>query len=103
MRLYNSFIISIITYSSASWTLIKAQKKRLDAFNTKTLRRIVNVRWYDYVTNASILASTGQTPLTTIILKLRIGAFGYICRLQSGTQSIDILASTRLHLAPPLG
>ena len=35
MRLYNSLIISIITYSSASWTLTKAQKKRLDAFNTK--------------------------------------------------------------------
>ena len=41
MRLYNSLIISIITYSSASWTLTKAQKKRLDAFNTKALRRIV--------------------------------------------------------------
>ena len=60
MRLYNSLIISIITYSSASWTFTKAQKKRLDAFNTKALRRIVGVRWYDYVTNASILSRTGQ-------------------------------------------
>ena len=65
MRLYNSLIISIITYSSASWTLAKAQKKRLDAFNTKSLRRIVGVRWYDYVTNASILTRTRQQPLTT--------------------------------------
>ena len=63
MRLYNSLIISIITYSSASWTLTKAQKKRLDAFNTKALRRILGVRWYDYVTNASILIRTGHTPL----------------------------------------
>ena len=62
MRLYNSLIISIITYSSASWTLTKAQKKRLDAFNTKALRRILGVRWYDYVTNASILIRTGQPP-----------------------------------------
>ena len=29
----------------------KAQKKRLDAFNTKALRRIVGVQWYDYVKN----------------------------------------------------
>ena len=94
MRLYNSLIISIITYSSASWTLTKAQKKRLDAFNTKALRRIVGVRWYDYVTNASILSRTGQPPLTTTIRKLRLGAFGHICRLQPGTQAIDILAST---------
>ena len=72
MRLYNSLIISIITYSSASWTLTKAQKKHLDAFNTKALRRIVGVRWYDYVTNASILTRTRQPPLTTTIRKLRL-------------------------------
>ena len=72
MRLYNSLIISIITYSSASWTLTKAQKKRLDAFNTKALRRIVGVRWHDYFKNASILIRTGQPPLTT----LRLSAFG---------------------------
>ena len=94
MHLYNSLIISIITYSSASWTFTKAQKKRLDAFNTKALRRIVGVRWYDYVTNASILTRTGQPTLTTTIRKLRLGAFGQICRLQPGTQVIDILAST---------
>ena len=94
MRLYNSLIISIITYSSASWTLAKAQKQRLDAFNTKALRRILGVRWYDYFTNASILIRTGQPPLTITIRKLRLSAFGHICRLQPGTQAIDILAST---------
>ena len=72
----------------------QAQKKRLDAFNTKDLRRIVGVRWHDYVKNASILIRTGQPPLTTTIRKLRLSAFGHICRLQPGTQAIDILAST---------
>ena len=91
MRLYNSLIISIITYSSASWTLTKAQKKRRDAFNTKAFRRIVGVRWCDYVTNASILTRTGQPPLTTTIRKLRLSAFGHICRLQPGIQAIDIV------------
>ena len=105
MRLYNSLIISIITYSSASWTLTKAQKKRLDAFNTKALRRIVGVRWHDYITNASILIRTGQPSLMTTICKLRLSAFGHICCLQPGTQAIDILASTPLQhgtTRPPL-
>ena len=84
----------IISHTSASWTLTKAHKKRLDAFNTKALRRIVGVRWHDFVTNASILIRTGQPPLMTTIRKLRLSAFGHICRLQPGTQAIDILAST---------
>ena len=90
----NWHLTSRTTYSSASWTLTTAQKKRLDAFNTKALRRIVGVRWHDFVTNASILIRTGQPPLTTTIRKLRLSAFGHICRLQPGTQAIDILAST---------
>ena len=94
VRLYNSLIISIITYRSASWTLTKAQKKRLDDFNRKAIRRIVGVRWHDYVTNASILIRTGQPPLTTTIRKLGQSAFGHICRPQPGTQAIDILTST---------
>ena len=57
-------------------------------------RRILDVRWYDYVTNASIPIRTGQPPLTTTIRKLRLSAFGHICRQQPGTQAIDILAST---------
>ena len=64
--------------NSNRWTLTKAQKKRLDAFNTKTLRSIVGVRWHDYVTNASILIRTGQPLLTTTIRKLRLSAFGHI-------------------------
>ena len=91
---YNSLITSIITYNSASWTVTTAQKKRLNAFNTKALRRIAGVRCYDYITNASIVIRTAQPPLTTTIRKLRLGAFGHICRLQPGTQAIDILAST---------
>ena len=97
MRLYNSLIISIITYSSASRTLTKAQKKRLDAFNSKALRRIVGVRWHRphiKVGKDEEKKKTGQPPLTTTIRKLRLGAFGHICRLQTGTQAIDILAST---------
>ena len=78
LRLYNSLIISIINYSSAPWTLTKAQKKGLDAFNTKALRRIVGVRWYAYITNNSILTRTGQPPLTTTICKLRLSAFGHM-------------------------
>ena len=100
MRLYNLLIMSIVTYSSASWTLTKVQKKRLDAFNTKALRRVVGVHWYDYVKNASILSHPGQPPLTTTIRILRLGAFGQICRMQPGTQAIDILVPPHLHHGP---
>ena len=92
--LYDSLVISVVTYSAASWTLTKAQQLRLDAFNTKALRRILGIRWHDRVTNTDVYARTGQHPLTTTIRKRRLGAFGHICRLPPGTQGIDILSSS---------
>ena len=62
----------------------------------------MGIRWYDQVKNASIIIRTGQPPLTTIIPKLRLGAFGHICRLQPGTQAIHIMDATPTFImAPP--
>ena len=99
LRLYDSLVICVVTYSAASWTLTKAQQLRLDAFNTKALRRILAIRWYDRATNTDVFARTGQHLLTITIRKRRLGAFGHICRLPPGTQGIDILSSS----APPPG
>ena len=86
-NLDNHLQLSLVdTYQSAEETPRSRQHK--------ALRRIVRVRWHDYVTNTSILIRTGQPPLTTTIRKLRLSAFGHIYRLQPGTQAIDILAST---------
>ena len=111
MRLYNSLIITIITYSSASWTLTKAQKKRLDAFNTKSLRRILGVRWYDYVTNASILIRTGQPPLndnnpqtTSKCLRTHLpSATRHSSHRHSGLHPTYIMAPPKRTSTTPLG
>ena len=76
-------IISISTYSSASSTLANAKQLRHDAFNTNAFRCLFGGRWYDHVTNAPILTSTGQTSLTIIIRKLGV------CCLPPGTKSIS--------------
>ena len=89
MRLYNSLTISIITYSSVSWTLNKALKKRLDAFNTKALPycgRPLRLRHERLDSQPHrTTPSNNNNPQTA-----PIGAFGHIilCRLQTGTQAI---------------
>ena len=46
---------------------------------------------------AAVERFSGQPPLKTTLRKLRLRAFGHICRLQPGNQAIDILASTHPH------
>ena len=101
MRLCNSLIISIITSSSASCTLIKAQEKRIDAFQSRPPhcgRPLVR-----YVTNTSIIIRAGQPPLTTTIRKLRLGAFGHICVYnpapKASTATGQIIKDTKMSLS----
>ena len=73
------------TYQSAEETPRCLQHKSPPPHSGRPLTRLRH--------NASILIRTGQPPLTTTIRKLRICTFGHICRLQPGTQAIDIMAS----------
>ena len=44
LRLFNSNIISILTYECESWKATKATDKRLNTFENKCLRIILNVK-----------------------------------------------------------
>ena len=52
LRLYETCVLSVLLYCSESWTLLKADVDRLQAFHMRSLRRILGIRWFNYVTNA---------------------------------------------------
>jgi len=52
--LYDAFVISVLLYGSETWTLLKADERRLEAFHMNCQRRILGIRWFHFVTNASV-------------------------------------------------
>ena len=46
IRLYNALVISVLLYGSETWTLLKADKRRLEAFHMNCQRRILGIRWF---------------------------------------------------------
>ena len=54
LHLYKTCVLSVLLYCSESWTLLKANVDRLQAFHMRSLRRILGIRWFDYVTNAEV-------------------------------------------------
>ena len=45
-------VISILLYGSKTWTLLKADERRLEAFHVNCQWRILGIRWFHFVTNA---------------------------------------------------
>ena len=75
IRLYNALVISVLLYGSETWTLLKADERRLEAFHMNCQRRILGIRWFHSVTNASVTSQTGQEGSAIRICRKRLSIY----------------------------
>jgi len=54
IQLLDACVFSILLYAADTWTLKKADEKRLAAFEMRCYRRLLRIRWQDFHTNESI-------------------------------------------------
>ena len=85
LRIYASLIESRLLYSLASACLIKVQLRRLDGFQNRCLRYIIGVKpsWISRVANADVLARTGHTPASKLLLLRQLQLFGKVLRVDA--------------------
>jgi len=55
IRIAETIIFPIVTYGSESWMVQKKYRKKIDAFELWTWRRILRVPWTERRTNLSVL------------------------------------------------
>ena len=80
LNLYNSLVLSILLYGSEAWTLTASWEQHLDVFDTKCLRRILGLHWYDFVPNTAVCQMTKQPPISQLIRPARLRLFGHLAR-----------------------
>ena len=81
LRLYNVYILPITLYGSECWTLNKADIQRIDALDQWCLRRILGIRWNDFVRNDAVRSRTQQPQLSRIVQSRRLSLFGHVARM----------------------
>jgi hypothetical protein len=86
-------VLSILLYCSETWTLLKAEIDRLQAFHMRCLRRILGVRWQDHITNAEVKVRTRSEDIDPRIRYRRLSLFGHVARMPAGVPAHDALQS----------
>ncbi len=81
LRIYNISVIAGLLYAGESWTMTAADYDRLDAFDSQCLRKILGIRWQDFVTNAEVRRRTQQPLASTTLKARRLSLFGHTSRL----------------------
>ena len=79
VRLVKAMVFPVVTYGCVSWTVMKAEHRRIDAFELWYWRRLLRVPWAARRSNQSILKEIGPgCSLEGLMLKLKLQYFGHL-------------------------
>ena len=79
--LVKAMVFPLVMYGCENWTVKKAERRRIDAFELWCWRRLLKVPWTTRRSNQSILKEISPgCSLEGLMLKLKIQYFGYLMR-----------------------
>ena len=81
VRLVKAMVFPVVMYGCETWTVKKAERRRIDAFELWCWRRLLRVPWIARRSNQSILKEISPgCSLEGMILKLKLQYFGHLMR-----------------------
>ena len=79
VRLVQALVFPVVMYGCESWTVKKAEHRRIDAFELWCWRRLLRVPWTARKSNPSILKEISPgISLEGMMLKLKLQYFGHL-------------------------
>ena len=90
VRLVKAIIFPVVMYGCESWTVKKAERRRIDAFELWCWRRLLSVPWTARRSNQSILKEISPgCSLEGLMLKLKLQYFGHLMRRVDSLEKTD--------------
>ena len=81
VRLVKAMVFPVVMYGCESWTVKKAEHRRLDAFELWCWRRLLRAPWTSRRSNQSTLKEISPECLLEVqMLKLKLQYFGHLMR-----------------------
>ena len=81
VRLVKAMVFLVVMYECESWTIKKAEHRRIDAFELWYWRRLLRVPWTARISSQSILKEINpEYSLEGLMLKLKLQYFGHLMR-----------------------
>ena len=79
VHLVKAMVFPVVMYGCESWTIKKAERSRIDAFELWCWRRLLRVPWIARRSNQSILKEISPgCSLEGLMLKLKLQYFGHL-------------------------
>ena len=81
VRLVKAMIFPVVMYGCECWTVKKAERQRIDAFELRCWRRLLRVPWTAWRSKKPILKENNpEYSLEGLMLKLKLQYFDHLMR-----------------------
>ena len=78
VRVVKAMVFPVVMYGCESWTVKKAEHRRINAFELWFWRRLLRVPWTARRSNLSILKISPGYSVEELMLKLKLRYFGHL-------------------------
>ena len=90
VHLVKDMVFPVVMYGCESWTIKKAERQRIDAFELWCWRRLLRLPWTARRSNQSILKEISPgISLEGMMLKLKLQCFGHLMRRVDSLEKTD--------------
>ena len=92
VHIVNAMVFPVVMYGCESWTIKKAERQRIDAFELWCWRRLLRVPWTARRFNQSILKEISpEYSLEGLMLKLKLQYFGHLMQRTASFEKTQML------------
>ena len=91
VHLIKAMVFPVVMYGCETWTVKKAECRRIDAFELWCWRRLLRVPWTARRSNQSILKISPGCSLEGLMLKLKLQYFGHLMQRVDSLEKILML------------
>ena len=93
VRVYQTLVLPVLTYACEIWTLLAAERKRLEDFHAKCQRHIAMTWWQDHEQNTDVCLFSVRSR-SCAGFNGRSSLFGHVARLPENAPAHQALRAT---------
>jgi hypothetical protein len=83
IRIFNTNVESVLLYACETWKTTNPITRRLQIFVNKCLRRIMNIKWINKITNEELWRITRKKPIENQIKRRKWNWVGHTLRKET--------------------
>ena len=87
--LVKAMVFPVVMYGCESWSVKRAEHRRIDAFELWCWKRLLRIPWTARRSNQSILKISPGISLEVMMLKLKLQYFGHLMRRVDSLEKTD--------------